>query len=112
MIDELNEKDDPDYKETVASSSENKVFIIRNLGNGPTLDIQWIANPAENANPGSVWNKVGDLAVGDWSHLANAKSECMFERPKSGMIIAANEYRTTEEFRDGIFYSNCRPQNE
>jgi len=113
VIDELNSRDVLNYELTLLPISKKKIYIVRNLGTGPALDIQWVLGSSgvnlNNAN----WAKLGDLAAGDWSHIPIGPASIMCDRPQGGMTfrfndIAENRYETIEECKDGIFYQKCR----
>src|ERR1039457_7083392 len=114
VVDELTENDVPDFRMSLLIVSKKKIFIIRNLGNGPAVNIQWTRNPKRRAKSTAKWISLGDLAVGDWSHIPDKDSQLMFDRPEDGMIfrfsdIAENQYETVEEYRNGIYYQSCKP---
>jgi hypothetical protein len=114
VVDEMSERDVPDFKQSLLPVSKDNIFIIRNLGNGPAMDIQWAKGSSGHLDVRSgCWTKLGDLAAGDWSHIPNGPVSIMCDRLEDGMTvlfsdISENRYETVEEYRDGSFYQRCR----
>lgn len=118
VIDELNEKDYPNYEMRMKPISVDKIFIIRNLGSGPAMDIKWALGSDAGTRPNVKWIGLGDLAIGDWSQIFDDAPipEMMFQRPAEGMVFrfcdsAGIEHETVEVMRGGRYYQQCRLQH-
>jgi len=118
VIDELNEKDYPNCEFLLKPVSASKIFIIRNLGSGPAMDIKWALGSDAGTRSNVNWIELGDLAVSDWSQIFDDAPipQMMFKRPEEGMIFrfcdsAGIKHETIEVMRGGGFYQRCRLQN-
>lgn len=115
VIDELTERDVPNFRLTHLIISKKAIYIIRNLGNGPAVNIQWTLGSNPDRNQRSSWTNLGDLAAGDWSYILGASRDYMFDRPEQGMTfhfldVAENAYETVEDYKDEKYYQRCRPR--
>jgi hypothetical protein len=115
VIDELTERDVPDFRLTHLIVSKKAIYIIRNLGTGPAVNIQWTLGSDPDKNQTRSWTNLEDLAAGDWSYILGASPGYMFDRPEEGMTlrfsdVAENTYETVDDYRDKNYYQRCRPR--
>lgn len=117
VIDEMKEADYPQFELRLKPASEKKILIIRNLGNGPAMDIKWALGSDAGTRTGVNWIELGDLAVGDWSHISDFPApRMMFQRPEEGMVFrfcdsAGIQHETVEVLKDGTYSQRCRLLN-
>lgn len=114
-INELTERDVPNFHLTHLVTSKTAIYIVRNLGTGPAVNIQWIVGSDPYKYKTETWMNLGDLAAGDWSFILGTSSDYMFDRPKEGMTfrffdVAENTYETVEEYRNNTYFQRCRPR--
>lgn len=114
VIDELKETDSPNFELWMKPVNATKIFIIRNLGNGPAMDIKWALGSDAGRRTDVNWIELGDLGVGDWSHISVFPTpRMMFERPDDGMVFRFCDstgifHETVEVVKDGIYSQRCR----
>ena len=115
VIDRLSDTDEPSFRLSLLPISKKDIFIIRNLGNGPAMNIKWALGSDAGERKDVKWIGLGDLAVKDWSHIFDDSllGQYMFDRPTQGVVFrfcdsAGTEFETTEEWKNGHFYQRCR----
>lgn len=109
VIDELKDEDAPNFRIEWLIVSESKIFVIRNLGTGPALDIKW----KKGIDTGNHWYPLGDLAMNDWSGLPSADCPHMYRKPDEGLLIsyhdlAGNKFETRDELKGKSFFQSCK----
>jgi len=118
VIDEMKEADYPQFEMRLKPAGADKIFIIRNLGNGPAMDIKWALGFDAGTRTDTNWIELGDLAVGDWSHISDNFPErrMMLKRPDEGMVFrfcdsAGIHHETIEVLKGDMYSQRCRLLN-
>jgi hypothetical protein len=84
---------------------EESKWLMYNKGSGPALQLYW---KVSHINDNHGWNKLGALAVGDFSDIASQDDGVLLEIPKDGLRIhysdlAGNKYCTIMKNESLVF---------